>query len=200
MKLLLAPSIGVIVAAAASVDSAAVAAPGPGPACYWQGAKSGTYLECLPDYYIRGACESGSCDDCQVDSSGIIGSDASFGIRCCPSESWPGGLDFHEQRDCEWLGGDSGVNVPCKQNRAAFGRCSTSQRSNGGGDCNNMSHQVKCCTAKSEINEETCGWIYGRYGTKQNCPDPKVVTGFCGVNNKSDCANNKYMGIRCCRP
>ena len=33
-----------------------VAAPNDG--CYWQSSKSGGYVECLPDYYIRAACES----------------------------------------------------------------------------------------------------------------------------------------------
>ena len=33
------------------------AAPG-NDGCYWQSSKSGGHIECLPDYYIRGACES----------------------------------------------------------------------------------------------------------------------------------------------
>ena len=26
--------------------------------CYWTGTSSGNFLECLPEYYIKGACES----------------------------------------------------------------------------------------------------------------------------------------------
>ena len=26
--------------------------------CYWAGSKSGEFVECLPDFYIKGACES----------------------------------------------------------------------------------------------------------------------------------------------
>ena len=26
--------------------------------CYWAGNKSGEFVECLPDFYIKGACES----------------------------------------------------------------------------------------------------------------------------------------------
>ena len=43
------------------------AAPGPGnDGCYWQSSKSGGYVECLPDYYIRGACESVSLSQCEI--------------------------------------------------------------------------------------------------------------------------------------
>ena len=43
------------------------AAPGPGnDGCYWQSSKSGGYVECLPDYYIRGACESVSLSQFEI--------------------------------------------------------------------------------------------------------------------------------------
>lgn len=127
--------------------------------CYWTGSKSGQFLECLPDYFIKGGCESGSRNDCNIDA-GIVGTDASFGIKCCPSDR---SLNFHGQEECLWIGGESGANVACGNGRAAFGRCSTSQRSGGGGDCNKMSHQVKCCDSDSTIDEDSCGWIYARY-------------------------------------
>lgn len=80
-----------------------------------------------------------------------------------------------------------------------FGRCSTSQRSGNGGDCNKMSHQIKCCDSDSKVNQEKCGWIYGKFGTKQQCPGGNVVAGFCGVNNKADCPHDTYVGIYCCQ-
>ena len=45
---------------------------------------------------------------------------------------------FLNRRECVWLGGASGQNVKCEGGKAAFGRCSTSQRSANGGDCNNV--------------------------------------------------------------
>lgn len=63
--------------------------------CYWISAsKSGEDLECLPDHYIDGACESGLNDDCKVD--GILGSQ-SAGIHCCPSDR---NLNFEQQTNC----------------------------------------------------------------------------------------------------
>ena len=38
------------------------------------------------------------------------------------------------------------------------------------------------------------------YGVKKECPLGLAVAGFCGVNNKSDCKNNSFVGIRCCQP
>ena len=125
--------------------------------CYWEGVKSGRYLECKPDHYMKGACESGSRNDCNIDN-GIIGG-SSFGIKCCPTTK---DLDFAERDECQWLGGASGENVSCPNGTAAFGRCSTSARSGSGGDCNNLSHQVQCCQSVTTINELTCGWIYAR--------------------------------------
>ena len=165
-----------------------------GQNCYWAGQKSGGYIECLPDFYIKGACESGSRNDCNIDG-GVIGTDASFGIKCCPADK---NLDLTNQRDCVWLGADSGIDLPCQNGQAAFGRCSTSARSGKGGDCNNVSHQVKCCSSAIEVNKSTCGWIYASYGVKKECPSGTAVAGFCGVNNKSDCKQNSYIGIRCC--
>ena len=89
-----------------------VAAPNDG--CYWQSSKSGGYVECLPDYYIRAACESvsffcffsvrsfnfkGSRDDCHVDG---IGHGSSFGIECCPADRT---MNFKNPTNCQWLGG-----------------------------------------------------------------------------------------------
>lgn len=125
--------------------------------CYWEGVKSGRYLECKPDHYMKGACESGSRNDCNIDN-GIIGG-SSFGIKCCPTTK---DLDFAERDECQWFGGASGDNVSCPNGTAAFGRCSTSARSGSGGDCNNLSHQVQCCQSVTTINELTCGWIYAR--------------------------------------
>merc|ERR1712156_823907 len=164
--------------------------------CYWAGSKSGEFVECLPDFYVKGACESGSRNDCNIDA-GIIGTDASFGIKCCPSDRT---LDFTNQDECLWLAADTGENLACGEERAAFGRCSTSARSGKGGDCNNTSHQAKCCNSKTQIDEDTCGWIYASYGVKKECPAGTAVAGFCGVNNKSDCKNNSFVGLRCCSP
>ena len=76
-----------------------------------------------------------SRNDCNIDA-GVIGTDASFGIKCCPSDRT---LDFTNQAECLWLAADSGENLACGEERAAFGRCSTSARSGKGGDCNNVS-------------------------------------------------------------
>ena len=101
--------IGLFVAVAQSQSS-----------CYWAGTTSGKYLECLPDFYLKGACESGSRNDCNIDA-GIIGTDASFGIKCCPTDR---NLDLSSRGECLWVGGDSGINVACNNGMAAFGRCS----------------------------------------------------------------------------
>ena len=76
-----------------------------------------------------------SRNDCNIDA-GVIGTDASFGIKCCPSDRT---LDFTNQDECLWLAADTGEEVTCGEEQAAFGRCSTSARSGRGGDCNNVS-------------------------------------------------------------
>ena len=92
----------------------------------------------------------------------------------------------------------SGQNVDCPGQKAAFGRCSTSQRSSSGGDCTgSASHSTQCCDSTGLVKESTCGWIYSKYGVKTNCPANMIVAGFCGVNNKRHgpvfC---KYLSIR----
>ena len=74
-----------------------------------------------------------SRDDCKLD--GLKFGEDSFGIKCCPG--WTFDM-FLNRRECVWLGGASGQNVKCEGGKAAFGRCSTSQRSANGGDCNNV--------------------------------------------------------------
>ena len=164
-----------------------------GGGCYWAVGKSGNNLECLPDFYIHGGCESGSRDDCTFD--GLVGGDA-FGIQCCPSDRQ---MNFEGATNCIWYHGLSGRLVACPEGQVAFGRCSTSQRSSDGGDCaEDASHSVKCCEAASTVRESSCGWIYVKYGVKQKCPSGYLVAGFCGVNNKDDCPNDSFLCLRCC--
>ena len=68
--------------------------------CYWAVGQSGNKVECLPDFYIKGGCESGSRDDCNF--GGILGGD-SFGINCCPSDR---SISFENRSDCQWHYGD----------------------------------------------------------------------------------------------
>ena len=68
---------------------------GPGD-CYWTSAGTGFNIDCLPDFYIKGGCESGSRDDCKFD--GILGGEA-FGIRCCAVDR---SLDLGDKYNCEW--------------------------------------------------------------------------------------------------
>ena len=82
-----------------SVSSCLVLIKAPGD-CYWTGAGSGSQLECLPEFYIKGGCESGSRDNCHVD--GIIGSQ-SFGIHCCPVDR---SLALGNRSNCTWHYGD----------------------------------------------------------------------------------------------
>ena len=112
----------------------------------------------------------------------MIGSNG-FGIQCCPVER---GLNFGDRdpESCNWYGGSSGDSISCPDQQAAFGRCSTSAREDAGGDCGNVSHQTQCCSSNASVKESSCGYIYGSYGTKTNCPNGLVVAGFCGVNNK----------------
>ena len=112
----------------------------------------------------------------------MIGSNG-FGIQCCPVER---GLNFGDRdpESCNWYGGGSGDSISCPDQQAAFGRCSTSAREDAGGDCGNVSHQTQCCSSNASVKESSCGYIYGSYGTKTNCPNGLVVAGFCGVNNK----------------
>ena len=60
----------------------------------------------------------------------------------------------------------SGDYVSCTEDMAAFGRCQTSSKNHSGGDCNNLSHQVKCCESDAGVNSEKCGWLYAQYGVE----------------------------------
>ena len=93
----------------------------------------------------------------------------------------------------------SGETVECPNEQFAFGRCSTSHRDDEVGDCDGNSHASLCCDSNSKTKTPTCGWIYASYGTKTECPNGLAVAGFCGVNNKGDCPNNNFLGIRCCQ-
>merc|ERR1711973_13777 len=162
--------------------------------CSWFHGNSGQHVSCLPAYYINGVCGSGSRDDCRFTGSGTY----SFGINCCPEDR---SIKVGDKSDCAWIGAENGKNVICPEGKAAFGRCETSQRNDGGGSCNNLSHQAECCTSDLSVAEEKCGWIFDNYGTKVNCPSGLVATGFCGVNNHQDCdSGNAFVGIRCCPP
>ena len=59
-------------------------------------------------------------------------------LSCPGSRTMPVG----EKADCKWFGAASGIDVTCPETSMPFGRCETSQRSTGGGDCNKISHQV----------------------------------------------------------
>ena len=69
--------------------------------CEWVTGGTGDFIECEPDFYIQGACESGQNKDCKVE--GLVGHDA-FGIRCCPVKE---GFQFSNPRECKWFGGAS---------------------------------------------------------------------------------------------
>ena len=70
--------------------------------CHWMAGHSGQYIDCLPDFYVKGACESGHNNDCKIDS--LKGKDA-FGLKCCPATKE---LDFRHSHNCQWLGGKTG--------------------------------------------------------------------------------------------
>ena len=47
------------------VDAVSLSPKAPGD-CYWAIGESGDFLECLPEFYIKGGCESGSRSDCKL--------------------------------------------------------------------------------------------------------------------------------------
>ena len=47
---------------------------------------------------------------------------------------------------------------------------------------------------------EKCGWVYAGFGIKKTCPSGTVAAGFCGVANTADCANQSFVGMKCCPP
>ena len=50
------------------------------------------------------------------------------------------------------------------------------------------------------LKHEKCGWVYAGFGIKKACPSGTVAAGFCGVANTADCANQSFVGIKCCPP
>ena len=64
--------------------------------CYWDDGKSGQNVRCMPDFYIKGGCESGSMNDCRVGSE-----KTAFGVKCCPADrNVP--LTNRREDDCTW--------------------------------------------------------------------------------------------------
>ena len=47
------------------VDASSISPKAPGD-CYWAIGETGDFLECLPEFYIKGGCESGSRSDCKL--------------------------------------------------------------------------------------------------------------------------------------
>ena len=82
---------------ATSATASLIKAPGD---CYWTSAGSGSNIECLPEFYIKGGCESGSRDNCHID--GLVGSQ-SFGVHCCPVDR---SLSLGGRNNCTWHYGE----------------------------------------------------------------------------------------------
>ena len=66
--------------------------------CYWDDGRTGQNVRCMPDFYIKGGCESGSQDACRV---GAIGVNSAFGVKCCPADSNVP-LTNRREDDCTW--------------------------------------------------------------------------------------------------
>ena len=66
------------------VDASSISSKAPGD-CYWAIGETGDFLECLPEFYIKGGCESGSRSDCKL-SKNFLKSD--FFIFAFKVESW----------------------------------------------------------------------------------------------------------------
>merc|ERR1711970_1238675 len=116
----------------------------------------------MKDYYLDGACESGSRDDCGNLSSGKT----SHRIHCCPNSR---NTDFGNPQNCTWSGKKSGKRVTCPEGQIAFGRCSTSGRR---GECQGDSHKALCCNTNTELKSgEECGWLNADYGVNLRCPE-----------------------------
>lgn len=186
----------ILASSAFSALASSVAERRPGD-CYWAVGHSGDEVECLPDFYIAGACESAGREECRV--SGFEG--FAMGIHCCPSDK---DHHFEDREDCAWGDAESGEDISCPEGKAAFGRCATSNKNSSYGECKaeaegyTVSHKAWCCNASTKINDEKCGWIYAGHGSRTDCPNKMVVAGFCGVNNAADCHNDNFSGIRCC--
>ena len=66
--------------------------------CYWDDGRTGQNVRCMPDFYIKGGCESGSQDACRV---GAIGVNSAFGVKCSPADrNVP--LTNRREDDCTW--------------------------------------------------------------------------------------------------
>ena len=187
--------------------------------CYYAGGVSGAYVECWPDFYIAGLCESGStagdngghAHECH--GGGIQGYD--FQLTCCLSDPFH---NFIDRTMCEWRVEECGVEVDCSINadgietpgRAAYGRCGTqtNDAQNQKGDCEDTSlypvpdapecHAVMCCDTTQLIDDDKCGWIYARHGATIDCPGYTVAAGFCGSGPFDVCQKTKSFGVRCC--
>lgn len=53
------------------VDAVSISSKAPGD-CYWAVGETGDFLECLPEFYIKGGCESGSRHDCRLSKNIFI--------------------------------------------------------------------------------------------------------------------------------
>ena len=64
--------------------------------CYWDDGKTGQNVRCIPDFYIKGGCESGYYDACRIG-----GVNSAFGVLCCPADrNVP--LTNRREDDCTW--------------------------------------------------------------------------------------------------
>ena len=66
------------------VDASSISSKAPGD-CYWAVGETGDFLECLPEFYIKGGCESGSRSDCKLSKNFVI---SEFLIFAFKVESW----------------------------------------------------------------------------------------------------------------
>ena len=88
--------------------------------CHWVTGHGGEFLQCMPNYYIQGACESnGNLPECKVGGGGI-GKAVGTAIYCCPTTD---DLNFSQRTNCIKIGQHSGHNLICPYETAAFGRC-----------------------------------------------------------------------------
>ena len=66
------------------VDAVSISSKAPGD-CYWAIGETGDSLECLPEFYIKGGCESGSRSDCKLSKNLFISEVFIFALQV---ESW----------------------------------------------------------------------------------------------------------------
>ena len=67
------------------VDASSISSKAPGD-CYWAVGETGDFLECLPEFYIKGGCESGSRSDCKLSKNFFMSE--FFLIFAFKVESW----------------------------------------------------------------------------------------------------------------